>query len=199
LLVRHDLGTGAERDELVVATSLEQHAMQIAAMHDGIGIAESGAERLAEIDVADLAVGDGVHQAQRVDVDRHGARRFADSQMVEAMKRVGTELDASADLAELARLLEHQRGDALLCQHQSSREPADAAAGNQDPIAVHLPPCRRAAWRSHDRASRGYPTGFHRYVAPAGARASAAGAAPRRTATATRRPDNGRWRAGRGP
>ena len=101
-------------------------------MDDGIGVAEARAECLAEVDVGDLAVGDGVHQAQLVDIDRHAARRLADAQAIEAVEGVGPELDAGADLAELARLLQHQRGDALLRQRQRRREATDAAAGDED-------------------------------------------------------------------
>ena len=71
-------------------------------MDHGIGVAVARAERLAEIDVGDLAVGHGVHQAQLVDIDRHAARRLADAQAIEAVEGVGPELDAGADLAELA-------------------------------------------------------------------------------------------------
>ena len=70
-------------------------------MHDGIGIAETRAERLAEVDVADLAVGHRIHQAEVIDIDRHAARRLADAEPIEAMEGVGPELDAGADLAQL--------------------------------------------------------------------------------------------------
>ncbi len=101
LVVARHIGAGPELDQCVAATGLQQHAMQIAAMDHGVGIAEARAERLAEIDMGDLAVGHGVHQAQRVDIDRHAARRFADAQAVEAVEGVGPELDAGADLAQL--------------------------------------------------------------------------------------------------
>ena len=101
-------------------------------MNHGIGIAEAGAERLAEIDMGDLAVGHRVHQAQRVDIDRHAARGFADAEIIEGVEGVGPELDAGADLAQLRGLLQHQRADALLGQRQCRGQAADAAAGDED-------------------------------------------------------------------
>ena len=116
-------------------------------MDYGIGIAEAGAERLAEIDVGDLAVGHRVHQTKRVDIDGHAARGLAHAEPIEAMEGIGAQLDAGADLAQLRRLLEHQRGDALLRQRERRGEAADAAAGR----------CRKSSLRSgchpHDLSS----------------------------------------------
>ena len=116
----------------MLAAGRQQHAVQVAAMDHGIGIAVARAERLAEIDVADLAVGQRVHQPELVDIDRHLARGLADAQAIEAVEGVGAELDAGADLAELRGLLQHQRRDVLLRQRQRGRQAADAAAGDED-------------------------------------------------------------------
>ena len=51
----------------------------IAAMDDGIGIAEAGAELLSEIDMADFAIDHRIHKAQRIDIDCHAARCGADA------------------------------------------------------------------------------------------------------------------------
>src|SRR6202011_3065523 len=112
-------------------------------------VAIARAKRLAEVDAGDLAVGHRVHQEEMVDIDRHGARGLADAESIEAMEGVGPELDAGADLAQLARLLQHQRGDALLRQRQCRGEAADAAARDEDPIAhPSSRPEPRAARRS---------------------------------------------------
>ena len=137
LIVAGDLGIGAQFDQGMIFAPLQEYAVQIAAMHDGVGIAEAGAKPVAEIDVADLAVGQRIHQPQPIDIDRHAARRLADAEPVETVEGVGAELDAGANLAEAARLLQHLRGDALLGERQRRRESADAAAGDEDPIGGH--------------------------------------------------------------
>ena len=111
--------------------------MQVAAMDDGVGIAETRAKLVAEVDVADLAIGQRVHQPELVDIDRHAARRSANPKMVEAMKGIGPELNTRADLAEAVGLLEDLRGDALLGQGQRRRQSADAAPGDENPIWGH--------------------------------------------------------------
>ena len=197
LVVARHIGAGAELDQRVVAAGLQQHAMQIAAMDHGIGIAEARAERLAEIDMGDLAVGQRIHQAELVDIDRHAARRFADAQPVEAVEGVGPELDAGADLAQLRGLLQHQRGDALLRQRQRRRQAADAAAGDEDlylgsthDLLVMQPGDLVIRQAENTRQDLVGMLAQHR-------RGPAAGAARRRTAAARRPPDSGRCRAGR--
>jgi hypothetical protein len=139
----------------MVAAALEQHAVQVAAMHDRVGVAVALAEGLAEIDVADLAVGHRVHQPELVDIDGHLPCRLADAEAIEAVEGVGAELNAGADLTQLRGLLQHQRRDVLLRQRQRRGEPADAAAGDEDPIWAHPRPSRHAAGQSRAPAGRG--------------------------------------------
>ena len=106
-------------------------------MDDGIGIAEAGAEFLAEVDVTDLAVGQRVHEPELVDIDGHATRRLSHAKMIEAVEGVGPELDAGTDLAEAAGFLEDLRGNALLGKRQRRRQSADAATGYENPIWVH--------------------------------------------------------------
>src|SRR5205814_3734567 len=97
----------------------------------------------------------------------------ADAQPIEAVEGVGAELDAGADLAELSRLLQHQRRDALLGERQRRCEAADAAAGDEDSTVLgHPRPSRHAAGLFRAPAGRGYPTGFRPYAGRAQARAS---------------------------
>jgi hypothetical protein len=55
---------------------------------------------------------------------------------VERVPGVGRELDAGADLAELRRLLEHHRAEALAREGERGGEPADAAARDDDRPSV---------------------------------------------------------------
>ena len=99
LLVADDLAVDLEPDARVLPAGAQEDAMEIAAVHHRVGILEPRAKRVAEIDVDDFFAGERVHQPQRVDIDRHLARDLAHPERVEAMKRVGAELDAGADFA----------------------------------------------------------------------------------------------------
>ena len=118
----------------MVAAGLQQHAVQVAAMDHGVGVLVAGAEFFAEVDMGDLAIGQRIHQAELVDINRHRPRRLADAQPIETVEGVGPELDAGADLAQLRRLLQHQRGNVLLRQRQRCGQAADAAARDENPI-----------------------------------------------------------------
>ena len=63
-------------------------------MDHRVGIAEALAEGLAEVDVADFAVGHRVHQPQAVDVDRHLARGLADAEAIEALAHVAEQAES---------------------------------------------------------------------------------------------------------
>ena len=60
----------------------------------------------------------------------------ADAERIEHRQRVGRDMEADADLAELARLLQHQRAEALPRQRQRAGKPADAAARDGDGLRV---------------------------------------------------------------
>ena len=106
--------------------------MQIAAMHHRIGVAEPSAKSFAEIDMADFLCRHRIHQAKLVDIDRHVARGFADTEIIEGVKRVRPELDAGTDLAKRRSLLEQDRANAFLGETHCDGEAADAAARDQD-------------------------------------------------------------------
>ena len=105
--------------------------MQIAAMYHRIGIAETRAKRLAQIDMGDFFGRQRIHQPELIDINGHAAGGLAYAEIVEGMKRVGPELDAGTDLAQCRGLFEQDRGNALLRQPQRHGEAADAAAGDQ--------------------------------------------------------------------
>src|SRR5260370_26580265 len=109
----------------------QEHAVQIAAMHHRIGVAEARAKRVAQIDMGDFLRRQRIHQPELVDIDRHAARGFADAEIIKGMKRVGTELDAGADFAERGSLLQQDGAKTLLREAQGCRKAANAAAGDQ--------------------------------------------------------------------
>jgi hypothetical protein len=137
----------------VLLAGLEQHAVQVAAVHDGVGVAEARPKGVAEIDMRDLLRRERVHEPELLDVDRGALRRRADAEAVETREGVRPELDAGADLAEPRGLLEHQDRKALARQPERGRQPADAAPGDEDrsrhPGAV--PRSRRVLSRDVER------------------------------------------------
>ena len=106
--------------------------MQIAAMNHRIGISETRAEGVAQVDVGDLFGCQRIHQPQLIDIDRHAARGLADAEIIESVERVGSELDAGADFAECRRLFEQDRTDAFLREAKRHSQAADAAARDQN-------------------------------------------------------------------
>lgn len=132
LLVADDFATGAQLDAVAVAASLQEHAVQVAPMHHGVGIAEAPAERLVKRDMGDLLAAGRIHQTELVDEDSHGTGGLADAEGVEAVKRVGSELDAGADLAQRRRFLEHEDRDAFAGQAERCGQATDSAAGNDE-------------------------------------------------------------------
>src|SRR5688572_31148752 len=79
---------------------------------------------------------------------------------IERVPGVGRDLDAGADLAELRRLLEDHRAEALARERQRRGEAADAAAGDDDRLFVtHLHwSMLSAAWPSGERGSASVST-----------------------------------------
>src|ERR1700722_10267420 len=132
LIVAHDFGADTQVDQIAVAARFEENAVQIAAMHHRIGIAETSPKGLAEIDMADFLCGHRVHQAKLIDINRHVARGLADSEIVEGVKRVRPELNTGTDLAQRRCLLKQDRADAFLGQSHRHGEAADAAARDQN-------------------------------------------------------------------
>src|SRR6185503_6793319 len=63
-------------------------------------------------------------------VDGAGAGALADAQRIERRERVGPELDARADLADLRGLLEDLHAEALAREGERRGHAADAAAGH---------------------------------------------------------------------
>src|SRR5207302_10552531 len=123
---------GVQRDLLALAAGLQQRAVQVAAVHDGIGGAETIAKRLAAGDASELAVREGVDEDQVLGEHRLRFQILHDAQPVEHAVGVRALLDAVADLAELGRLLEHARAHAAARERKRRRHAADAAADDED-------------------------------------------------------------------
>ena len=99
---------------------------------DRVRIAEAADERVVQRQVAHRIARHGVHQLQPLDVDGRVARGGADTELVECVKCVRSELDARPDLAELRRTLQHDGAYAGATQPERGGETTDTAAGDDD-------------------------------------------------------------------
>ena len=105
--------------------------MDVGAVDHRIGVAKAGAEGLADRKAPDHAGVDRVHHDQLVGEHGAAARVLAHAQCVQGGKGVGAELDAGADLADLAGLLQQRDAQAQPGQRQRRGQAADAAADHQ--------------------------------------------------------------------
>ena len=90
------------------------------------------AERITERNARDLLPGHRIHHDKVIGKDGERADRFDQAERLEHPEHIGPELDASADLLELGRLLDDLRGNTLSRQRQRRRQPADTAADDED-------------------------------------------------------------------
>ena len=126
----------AQFDQFARPAGIEQHAVQIGAVHDRVRITEARLEIVAERNRCDRLPVDRVHQPQAVYIDRAGTRLVADTERVETMECIGTDLDAGADFAKFGGTLEYHRSDSLARQTERRGEAADTAAGDDYGQAV---------------------------------------------------------------
>ena len=99
-------------------------------------VAEALREALVERDVDHPFAAYTVEHEQALDEHRLFLHQAAHAQRVERVPGVGRELDAGADLAELRRLLQHDRAEALARERERRGEPAYAAAGDDHRLLV---------------------------------------------------------------
>ena len=116
---------------LLAWQALQERAVDVGAVGHRVGLAEALHERGVERDMGDQLAGERIaHFLRR----RHmgiGQHRVLEPDLVQRAEDIGSELDAGADLAELARLLEQDDREALLRQRIGGDEPADAATRDQ--------------------------------------------------------------------
>ena len=123
---------GQHLDAAAGLGAFEQRAVDVGAMDDGVGIAESLPERVADGDAADQRFVKRVVHHHLVGEDGARAGPGAEVERVESGEGIRPELDASADLAERAGLLQHLDVEAAPSQCQRRGQTADTAAGNED-------------------------------------------------------------------
>ena len=135
-LKAHHAAISAQLDQFVRAAGIEQGTVNMRAMGNRVGVAEAPLEPRVAGDVGDLLAGDGIHHQEPLDHQRVLLRRRADAERIEHRKRVRRNMEADADLAEFARLLQHQATESPTRQRQRAGEPADAAACDGDRLRV---------------------------------------------------------------
>src|SRR3954449_10795005 len=151
LVVTRDFAADAQLDQLMIPAGFQEYAVQVTAMHDGVGITEARAERLAQINVGDLFGRERIHQPELIDIHRHAAGGFTDPEIVEGVEGIRSELDAGADFTKHGGLFEQDRGNALLRQPKCRGQAADAATRDQHRCCARschqldLPKCSSAS------------------------------------------------------
>ena len=130
MLITDDLFTIEESNALVGAAGLEQHAVKIRPVDDGIGIAKALAKRRIHRNVRDLHSRQPVHHNEAIDIDRFRACGGTDAEVVQGVKGVRSDLNSGADFAVMIRLFEDGHVAALLRKSERGRQPTDAAASN---------------------------------------------------------------------
>src|SRR5262245_46055903 len=126
------LAAEPDRIRLERADRIGEHRVQVAAMHEDIGEAVEIDRRLAEIEQLP-----GLAGAPQLDLlaggdDLDRLQRFREAERMQHARAVGADLNAGADLLELRRLLVDLDVDAAAQQPERGREPADAAADDDD-------------------------------------------------------------------
>jgi len=108
-------------------------------VHDDVGIAIGLAELDPEIQSREAPAGDRTHQHRLAWIEGIGGDPVDQAEPLEHPQRVGGELDADADLAELVGLLEHADRHALPRERQRGGQTTDATADDQrlDPLLPH--------------------------------------------------------------
>src|ERR1700694_4501937 len=168
LMKTRDLGARPQFDQVARPAAVEQRAVDIGAVRHRVRVAEAPGEALVERHVDDLLAAHAVEHEQAFDEDRVALHALADAERVDRVPGVGRELDAGADLAELARLLEHQDAEVPARERERDGEPAEAAA---EPAAGHYHRLRVA--RRHRRYAATAPTASTPDQAPDSIRLSA--------------------------
>src|SRR5690242_21128399 len=132
-----DAGIRTKLDQLRQRlAAVEERAVDVGAVRDRVRIGEALREALVERDVDHRLAAHAVHHEQALDEHRFLLHQGADPERVERVPGIGRDLDAGADLAELRRLLEHDRAEALARQRERRSEAADAAAGDDYGLGV---------------------------------------------------------------
>ena len=132
----HDARRGVQRDILFRLYFLVDRQVNVGAMNDRVGIAEALAELLAHRHLADHRFVHGVHHDEVVGVDGARAGAGPAAQRVHRRERIGAELDARADFADLGGLLQHDDVEASLVEAERARHAADAAAHHDDGVVL---------------------------------------------------------------
>jgi hypothetical protein len=125
-----------ELDQRTLLATIQQGPVNVGPMGHRVRVAEAPGEALVGGNLDDRLAADAVHHQHALDEHRFALDELADAERVDCVPGVGRELDARADLAELARLLQNDAAETLARQGERRGEAADAAAGDDYRTAV---------------------------------------------------------------
>ena len=117
--------------------AVEQARQQVGPVADAVGRAEALLEGLAQPDALEEGAGQPVPHVDFGGDDAGRLDRLPGAQRPQRAHAVGRHLEARPHLLEGRGLLEQAHGAALPGQPQGCRQPADAAAGDEEGKIVH--------------------------------------------------------------
>ena len=120
----------------VCPAGVEQRAVNVGTMRDGVRIAVPLAKAFVQRHVDDPFARHAVHHEQALDEDSVLLDELTYAQRVERGPRVGCKLNPGADLREFLRLFEHPHAKTLARETEGAGETAYAAAGDDDRMNV---------------------------------------------------------------
>ncbi len=115
-----------------LAEAAEQHVEQVGPVRVVVGRPELRLGGRAERGEVEPLAGVPGAVVTCLRIDAHPREGLAEPEPAKDAGRVGTQLDPGADLGERPGLLEDERIDAALAQHEGGGDAADAAANDQD-------------------------------------------------------------------
>ena len=102
LLEALDLPLRLQRDQVVALAGLEEHGMDVGPMGDRIGLPETLDEALIERNAGHLPAAQRAAHLQRARPPDVGQQFLLEAELVDRPENIGAELDAGAELLELA-------------------------------------------------------------------------------------------------
>ena len=132
LLKRLDLGAGAQAHVGPGLAGAYKNLVQVGAVNHAIGKAVSRPGHVAQGDANDFLAAAHIVHGQAGREKCHAVDGFGQAQVVKHPEDVGPQLDTRTDFTKAGGLFQHGDRMAILRQHQSRRQAAYAAAGNNE-------------------------------------------------------------------
>ena len=153
-----DRAIGLERDEIVALASIDEDGMEVVPVSDGVWLLEAlGEARVIERNAGHALASERaphLHARRPVSISEH---RLLEAEPFQRTKNIGAELDPGTDFTEFSRMLEHAHRKSLARERVRRRQPADAAACDQDRQRLTVRFCHGHSKSHSAQAQNGEP------------------------------------------